>query len=118
MRLAFPLHHVTPAAVHELKRILADHPGDAPVHLCVRGPTGTTVSLLGARVGAESVASDVKGGFVAGRAAGRRDAVNDGPAPPPGRPARRRSAPRVAARAPRRWLGPPRFRTGADRNGP
>ncbi|MFB1043928.1 DNA polymerase III subunit alpha [Streptomyces chrestomyceticus] len=63
VRLALPAHRITEASVRELKRILADHPGDSPVHLSVRGPHKTTVYALQATVDAATVASDVKGAF-------------------------------------------------------
>lgn len=63
VRLALPSHRITERSVGELKRILADHPGDSPVHLSVRGARKTTVYALGAKVDATTIASDVKGTF-------------------------------------------------------
>jgi len=63
VRLALPEHRVTEHSVGELKRILADHPGDSPVHLSVRGPHTTTLYALRATVNAATPASDVKGTF-------------------------------------------------------
>ncbi|MGP4115395.1 DNA polymerase III subunit alpha [Streptomyces sp. 4N509B] len=63
VRLTLPAHRVTVAAVAELKRILADHPGASPVHLTVRGTRKTTVYALAATVDAATLASDVKGAF-------------------------------------------------------
>jgi len=58
-----PEHRVTERSVAELGRILADHPGDSPVHLSVRGPRTTTLYALRATVDATTLASDVKGAF-------------------------------------------------------
>ncbi|MFE7286883.1 DNA polymerase III subunit alpha [Streptomyces noursei] len=63
VRLAFLAHRLTEDGVHELKRLLADHPGDHPVHLSVRGSAKTTVYALPATVDAGTLASDVKGAF-------------------------------------------------------
>ncbi|MFI8434561.1 DNA polymerase III subunit alpha [Streptomyces sp. NPDC079020] len=63
VRLALPAHRITERSVSDLKRILADHPGDSPVHLSVRGARKTTVYALRATVNAATVASDVKGTF-------------------------------------------------------
>ncbi|MGX1761189.1 hypothetical protein ACWIG5_30425 [Streptomyces lydicus] len=63
VRLALPAHRITEQSVRELKRILADHPGDSPVHLSVRGAHKTTVYVLQATVDALTLASDVKGTF-------------------------------------------------------
>ncbi len=63
VRLALPAHRITEQSVRELKRILADHPGDSPVHLSVRGARKTTVYALQAKVDAITIASDVKGTF-------------------------------------------------------
>lgn len=63
MRLALPAHRITEQSVRSLKRILADHPGDSPVHLSVRGAHKTTVYALQATVDASTLASDVKGTF-------------------------------------------------------
>lgn len=70
MRLALPAHRITEQSVRELKRILADHPGDSPVHLSVRGARKTIVYALQAKVDATTVASDVKGTFGADAWAG------------------------------------------------
>lgn len=45
------------------ERIFADHPGDSPVHLSVRGARKTTVYALQAKVDATTITSDVKGMF-------------------------------------------------------
>ncbi|MEU8684137.1 DNA polymerase III subunit alpha [Streptomyces sp. NPDC048611] len=63
VRLALPAHRVTERSVKELRRILADHPGDSPVHLTVRGTRKTTVYALQATVDPTPLASDVKGVF-------------------------------------------------------
>ncbi|MFI6976988.1 DNA polymerase III subunit alpha [Embleya sp. NPDC050154] len=63
VRLALPEHRVTEHAVAELKRILAAHPGDSPVHLTVRGVHKTTVYALAATVHAAGIASEVKATF-------------------------------------------------------
>ncbi|MGW3008387.1 DNA polymerase III subunit alpha [Streptomyces sp. NPDC001219] len=63
VRLALPAHRVTERSVRELRRILADHPGDSPVHLTVRGARKTTVYALQATVDPTTLASDVKGAF-------------------------------------------------------
>ena len=63
VRLTLPAHQVTEQSIRELKRILADHPGDNPVHLSVRSVRKTTVYALQAKVDATTVASDVKGAF-------------------------------------------------------
>ncbi|MCM2389694.1 DNA polymerase III subunit alpha [Streptomyces albipurpureus] len=63
VRLALPAHRITERTVGELKRILADHPGDSPVRLSVRGARKTTVYALRAKVNATTIASDVKGTF-------------------------------------------------------
>jgi DNA polymerase-3 subunit alpha len=63
VRLALPAHRLTEQRVGELKRILADHPGDSPVRLSVHGVRKTTVYALHAKVNAATVASDVKGTF-------------------------------------------------------
>lgn len=63
VRLALPAHRITEQSVKELKRILADHPGDSPVHLSVRGPRKTTVYALQATVDPATLASEVKGTF-------------------------------------------------------
>ncbi|MGP3976257.1 DNA polymerase III subunit alpha [Streptomyces sp. 8N114] len=63
VRLALPAHRITEQTVHELKRILIEHPGDSPVHLTVRGARKTTVYALHTTVNATSIASDVKGAF-------------------------------------------------------
>lgn len=70
VRLALPAHRITEQSVRELKRILADHPGDSPVHLSVRGARKTIVYALQAKVDATTVASDVKGTFGADAWAG------------------------------------------------
>ncbi|MFH8347372.1 DNA polymerase III subunit alpha [Streptomyces sp. NPDC018045] len=63
VRLALPAYRVTEQSVKELQRILADHPGDSPVHLSVRGTRKTTVYALRATVNPATIASDVKGAF-------------------------------------------------------
>ncbi|RII13703.1 DNA polymerase III subunit alpha [Streptomyces sp. YIM 130001] len=63
IRLTLPSHRITERSVHELKRILTDHPGESPVHLTVRGPRRTTVYALAAHVDATTIASDIKGTF-------------------------------------------------------
>lgn len=63
VRLALPAHRITERSVRELRRILADHPGDSPVRLSVRGTHKTTVYALQATVDATTVASEVKGAF-------------------------------------------------------
>ncbi|WP_419999898.1 DNA polymerase III subunit alpha [Streptomyces boninensis] len=63
VRLALPAHRISERSVGELKRILAAHPGDSPVHLSVRGPHRTTVYALAATVDPATLASDVKGAF-------------------------------------------------------
>ncbi|MYW05705.1 DNA polymerase III subunit alpha [Streptomyces sp. SID3343] len=63
VRLALPSHRITERSVGELKRILAAHPGDSPVHLTVRGPRTTTTYALQPTVDAAGIASDVKGTF-------------------------------------------------------
>ncbi|WP_037804240.1 DNA polymerase III subunit alpha [Streptomyces sp. NRRL F-5135] len=63
VRLAIPAHRITERSVGELRRILAAHPGDHPVHLRVRGARKTTVYALQAKVDATTIASDVKGTF-------------------------------------------------------
>ncbi|MFE7316941.1 DNA polymerase III subunit alpha [Streptomyces sp. NPDC057555] len=63
VRLAFPAHRLTERGLAELKRILADHPGDSPVHLSIRDIRRTTVYALHAKVNATTLASDVKGAF-------------------------------------------------------
>ncbi|MET9290645.1 DNA polymerase III subunit alpha [Streptomyces sp. NPDC003077] len=63
IRLTLPSHRVTEHSIRELKRILAAHPGDTPVHLHVRGPHTTTVYALRGTVNAATIASDVKGAF-------------------------------------------------------
>ncbi|MGW0957563.1 DNA polymerase III subunit alpha [Streptomyces gelaticus] len=63
VRLVLPLHRVTEQSVKELKRILAAHPGDSPVHLSVRGARKTTVYALRATVDPTTIASDIKGTF-------------------------------------------------------
>ncbi|WP_030679846.1 DNA polymerase III subunit alpha [Streptomyces rimosus] len=63
VRLTLPEHRITERSVRELKRILADHPGDSPVHLSVRGARRTTVYALRATVDPTTIASDVKGAF-------------------------------------------------------
>ncbi|MFJ5262719.1 DNA polymerase III subunit alpha [Streptomyces sp. NPDC088387] len=63
VRLALPAHRITERSVVELKRLLADHPGDSPVRLTVRGARRTTVYALPATVDATALASDVKGTF-------------------------------------------------------
>lgn len=63
VRLALPEHRVTEHAVAELKRILAAHPGESPVHLTVRGVHKTTVYALAATVHAAGIASEVKATF-------------------------------------------------------
>ncbi|GAA2672984.1 DNA polymerase III subunit alpha [Streptomyces lunalinharesii] len=63
VRLVFLAHRLTEDGVHELKRLLADHPGDHPVHLSLRGTAKTTVYALPATVNAGTLASDVKGAF-------------------------------------------------------
>ncbi|MBC9727479.1 PHP domain-containing protein [Streptomyces sp. TRM68367] len=40
VRLALPARRINERSVAELKRMLADHPGDSPVHLSVRGARG------------------------------------------------------------------------------
>ncbi|MGW8378088.1 DNA polymerase III subunit alpha [Streptomyces sp. ODS28] len=63
VHLALPEHRVTERSVRELKRMLAEHPGESPVRLSVRGVRKTTVYALTARVDAASLASEVKGAF-------------------------------------------------------
>ncbi|MEV7776970.1 DNA polymerase III subunit alpha [Kitasatospora sp. NPDC088351] len=63
VRLALPSHRITGQSVSELKRILAAHLGDNPVHLSVRSMRKTTVYALQAKVNATTIASDVKGTF-------------------------------------------------------
>ncbi|WP_043488442.1 MULTISPECIES: DNA polymerase III subunit alpha [Streptomyces] len=63
VKLSLPSHRITEQSVKELKRILAAHPGDNPVHLSVRGAHKTTVYALQATVDPTTIASDVKGTF-------------------------------------------------------
>ncbi|MGW9047678.1 DNA polymerase III subunit alpha [Streptomyces lydicus] len=63
VQLHMPAHRVNTAAIAELKRIVVAHPGDAPVHLCVRSRQKTTVYALGALVNPATLASDIKGTF-------------------------------------------------------
>ncbi|MFD5554212.1 DNA polymerase III subunit alpha [Streptomyces sp. NPDC127068] len=63
VRLALRSHRVTARAVGKLRRILADHPGDSPVHLSVRDTATTTVYALRPTVNAATLASEVKGAF-------------------------------------------------------
>jgi DNA polymerase III subunit alpha len=63
VQLTLPNHRITPTAITELKRILGAHPGDSPVHMSVRSPRKTVIYALGARVNADSIASDIKGSF-------------------------------------------------------
>jgi hypothetical protein len=67
-----PPHRITEPSVGELKRILADHPGDSPLHLTVRDTRKTVVYALGATVNAATLASDIKGTFRRRRADGYR----------------------------------------------
>ncbi|MFF0226231.1 DNA polymerase III subunit alpha [Streptomyces sp. NPDC004629] len=63
VRLALPSHRITEQSVRELKRILAAHPGESPVHLGVRDARKTTVYALRATVDPTTIASDIKATF-------------------------------------------------------